>query len=136
MTVAIVLAALALILVTVLIIVIIFYPSALYINTATITLVQNGSSNTAETMTTGGNNLYISTATIVQDFPLTISANTMNTPGKSIQVKNNSSSNRIKLVPAEGVTIGYTAAVSDTVFPGQVAELVVSERNNNFIRIN
>lgn len=135
-TVAILLAVLALILVAVLIIVIVFFPNVLSANIVTITKTQIGTATTSDTMITGGDNLYISASTIVNDFPLTISFNSANIPGRTIEVKNNSSSARIRLVPDTNVSITYTATTSDIVNPGQVASLVVVNSNNNFTRVS
>jgi hypothetical protein len=87
-------------------------------------------------MVTGGDNRYISASTIVNDFPLTISFNSANTPGKSIEIKNNSSSARIKLISATNVSITYTSTTSDIINPGQVASLVVVNSSNNFTRVS
>lgn len=136
MTVALILAVLALILVGILIVVIIFFPSALFPNINAGVRVQQGTATTSDTMVTGGDNLYISAATIVNNFPLTISFNSANTLGRVIEIKNNSSSAQIRLVPDTNVTIGYTATTSDLVYPGQVATLIVINSSNNFVRIS
>ena len=91
-------------------------------------IVQNGTStDTKDTMTTGGNNLYIANAT--SNLSLIIAPNPANTIGRQILIKN-VTANTVTLASGSGVSISGTIAAND------YGLFVVVGALNTFVRIN
>lgn len=96
----------------------------------TLVLQKGVTSGSTDTMTTGGNNLYIGQSS--EALSLTISANDENKEGRELFIKNNSSNN-ITLKGGTGVTL-QDGRLNLTVTSGQTAAFV-GTGGNSFLRL-